>query len=387
MKVNHFQKTVKAIGFVLLSLIFVCGVHPNNQFAYASEPSSIHQQVMSFASDKNFDAALALLARQDINTQNSYNHRLLKARILSWDGKYTQAQKVFDGLLNEFPQNADVMLAAGNLEYYQGNLKQAEGIFLSVLALNPNYNDAKTGLENVRKAQAVNRPYKWRIDGGAGLSSFDETDLDNWNNQYLRAEYAPDAIAYHVSANRYKRFGESNIQFEGGIASAKRGDWDWGIVAGFTPDDSFRPETHYGARLGRKIDLENGPTVVATLNYRVDNYTTGEIHNIQPEVTAYFNNGARLTGRLINTVQKDAQDQTGWLVNGSYPVTDKWRLNGGLANAPETVNGTVITTKSVFGGVSYSATPSLDLHINIARDDREATYIRNAVNVGFTRKY
>jgi len=385
--VSGFKNTVKTISVLALGLIIAFGVYSEDQFAFASEQPSIHQQVISLASEKNFEAALSLLARQDINTQNSYSHRLLQGRILSWDGQYSRAQHVFDKLNHDFPQNADVLVATGSLEYYQGDLDKAEQTFLSVLALNPHYTDAKTGLENVSKAKAENRPYKWRIDGGTGLSTFDESNLDDWNNQYLRAEYAPGDVAYHVRANRYKRFGEKNVQFEGGIASANRGDWDWGVAAGFTPDAIFRPKTHYSGRVGRKFELETGPTVVATLHYRRDNYTEAKIHNISPEVTAYFQNGARLTGRLINTIQSEEKNQTGWLVNGSYPVTAKWKLNGGVARAPEAVDGIVITTKSLFGGVSYAVSSKLDLHINIARDNRENTYKRNAVNVGFTQKY
>ena len=293
----------------------------------------------------------------------------------------------------DFPGNDDVTFASGNLEYYQGNLKKADAIFTDILQRNPNYTDVAVARENVRKAQRTKRPYNWRIDGGAGLSSFDETDLNNWNNQYLRAEYAPDNVAYHAKVQNFRRFGQNNVQFEAGVADAKREDWDWGLAAGFTPSADFRPEFHIGGRVGRKIKLDNGPTLVTTLHYRYDQYTEAKIHNISPEVTAYFQNGSRLTGRVINTVQSNESDQTGWLVSGSYPVSKKWTLNGGYAKAPEAVDNPnaidslVVTTKSIFGGVSYAVSPQLDLHVNVVRDDRQDTYIRNAVNVGFTQKF
>lgn len=365
----------------------------DNQLAFASDQSSVHQNVMSFASNKNFDAALALLAQQDITAQNSYEHRILKGRVLSWAGQYKNAQVVIDDLRQEFPQNADVLLVAANLDYYQGNLKSAERNFRSVIAINPNYTDAQTGLENVQKAKRANRPYKWRIDGGASLSDFDESDLNDWNNQFVRAEYTPNDISYHGKVQHYRRFGQNNVQFEGGIADSKRGKWDWGVAAGFTPDADFRPEFHAGGRIGRKFELDHGPTVVTTLHYRYDEYTEASIHNITPEVTAYFKNGARLTGRVINTVQSEQDNQTGWLVSGSYPVSKKWSINGGYASAPEAVetpaleDSLVITTESIFGGVSYAVSPQLDLHVNVVRDDRENTYIRNEVNVGFTQKF
>ena len=333
------------------------------------------------------------MQQKPLSEQNSFNQRFLRARVLSWKGDYGQAQTALDRLKSDFPGNDDLNFASGNLEYYQGNLQNAETIFTDILTRNPNYTDVATALENVQKAKRAKRPHTWRIDGGAGFSTFGETDLENWNNQYLRVEYAPNNVAYHAQVQNYRRFGQNNVQFEGGIADSKRGKWDWGVAAGFTPDADFRPEFHAGGRIGRKFELDHGPTVVTTLHYRYDEYTEASIHNITPEVTAYFKNGARLTGRVINTVQSEQDNQTGWLVSGSYPVSKKWSINGGYASAPEAVetpaleDSLVITTESIFGGVSYAVSPQLDLHVNVVRDDRENTYIRNAVNVGFTQKF
>jgi len=388
----YFDKLKTALVVVCSIMLFMAWPSLSST-SHASEYANIDQKIQRLISAKNFDQALLLMSQKSVTEQNNFDNRFLKGRILSWKGDHRQARTVLDGLMRDYPLNDDIAFASGNLEYYRGNLNSAERIFTDVLARNPNYTDVATALETVRQARRVERPHKWRIDGGGGLSSFDETDLDNWNNQYLRVEYAPRDVAFHAKVQRYERFGGNNIQFEGGIASAKRGNWDWGLTAGFTPDASFRPETSIGGRIGRKFQLDNGPAVVTTLNYRYDQYTEAKIHNISPEVTAYFQNGARLTGRVINTVQSEQDDQSGWLVSGSYPVSKKWRLNGGYANAPEAVespNGLdslVVTTKSIFGGVTYAVSPQLDLHINIARDNREDTYIRNAVNVGFTQRY
>ena len=384
----HIVKTALVILFsVLLSVIYT------GQNAWASDLTIESQDIQSLITAKKFNQALDLMSQQSQEHQNTFDQRFLRARILSWKGDYNQARNILDALMVDYPLNDDVTFASGNLEYYQGNFKKADVIFTDILQRNPNYRDVAIARENVRKAQKPKRSYKWRIDGGLGLSSFDGSDLENWNNQYLRAEYTPNNVSYHARVQHYRQFGQNNVQFEGGLSDAKRGNWDWGVAAGFTPNADFRPEVHASGRIGRKIQLDNGPTVVTTLHYRYDQYTEAQIHNISPEVTAYFQNGARLTGRVINTVQSDQDDQTGWLVSGSYPVSKKWTLNGGFARAPEAVenptglDNLVVTTKSLFGGVTYAVTPQLDLHVNVVRDNREDTYIRNAVNVGFTQKY
>ena len=388
-----FQSFFKFWIIILFSTLLIVGGFGYGSTAAASDITAIDQKIQSSIAIKDFDQALELISQKTLVEQNTFDQRFLKARILSWKGDHRAARRALDTLMADFPGNDDVTFASGNLEYYQGNLKKADAIFTDILQRNPNYTDVAVARENVRKAQKAKRPYKWRIDGGAGLSLFDESDLENWNNQYLRAEYAPDNVAYHAKVQNYRRFEQNNVQFEAGIADAKREDWDWGLAAGFTPSADFRPEFHIGGRVGRKIKLDNGPTLVTTLHYRYDQYTEAKIHNISPEVTAYFQNGSRLTGRVINTVQSNESDQTGWLVSGSYPVSKKWTLNGGYAKAPEAVdnpnaiNSLVVTTKSIFGGVSYAVSPQLDLHVNVVRDDRQDTYIRNAVNVGFTQKF
>ncbi len=384
----HIVKTALVILFsVLLSVMYT------GQNAWASDLTLESQDIQSLITAKKFDQALDLMSQQSQGHQNTFDQRFLRARVLSWKGDHREARNALDALMADYPLNDDVTFASGNLEYYQGNFKKAETIFTDILQRNPNYTDVALARENVRKAQKAKRPYKWRIDGGASLSSFDESDLENWNNQFLRAEYTPDNISYHAQLQNYKRFGQNNVQFEGGIANSKSGNWDWGVAAGFTPNAEFRPEVHAGGRVGHKWQVDNGPTVVTTLHYRYDQFTEAKVHNISPEVTAYFQNGARLTGRVINTVQNNQDDQSGWLVSGSYPVSKNWTLNGGIARAPEAIedpagiDNLVVTTKSLFGGVTYAVTPQLDLHVNVVRDNREDTYIRNAVNVGFTQKY
>lgn len=372
------------IAFVLT---FLVSVFSFGQSAYAVDAPYSQKNVQALVEAQRFEEALSLMSQRDVATQNSYDHRFLKGRILSWKGDHRQAREVLNGLMSDYPGNDDVLLASGNLDYYQKKLSAAEDAFTSILSRNPGRSDVLRALENVRKAKRSRRPHTWRIDGGVGQSSFEESNLGNWDNQYLRAEYAPKDIAYHASANRYNRFGETNIQFEAGIASAKHGSWDWAAKAGFTPNGTLRPKTHFGGRIGRKVKLENGPAVVATVHYRYDKYTTAKIHNISPEVTTYFQNGARLSGRIIGTVHNLEEDKAGWMVSGSYPVSDKWKFNGGLAHAPEAINGVVITTKSIFGGATYEVSNGLDVHITLARDNRDESYIRNTVNVGFTQRF
>lgn len=351
--------------------------------------NEINARALELAGQKNFDKALSVLSQQSSDIASGYDHRFLKARILSWAGQYGAARVELDSLMAAYPDNPDLQLALGNLEYYQGRLGAAETQYSRVLSKFPNYQDARNGLENVRKAKdsaAANGQQTWRVDGNLGFSDFNQDDISKWDDQFLRVEYSPSTLAYHGSVQRYKRFGTTDIQFKAGIADAVRGGWDWGLEAGFTPNGTFRPELSLGLRGGRAIEMENGVVFYPNVIYRFDDYDTGSIQNIQPGLTTYLESGIVLSARLIATLQDAEKDQLGWLIDGRAPLTDRLQLRAGYADAPEAIDGLAISTQSLFGGLSYKVRDDLDVHVNLARDDRENSYVRNSANVGFTYK-
>lgn len=376
------MKTFALTRFVGATLLTAAFIVP----AGADEVSD---RAIALAGQQDFDQALLLLSEQDSGLKNSYDHRFAKARILSWDKQYGRAEAELSALIAEHPEDADLQLVMGNLKYYQSDLTAAQGYYQGVLDKFPNYTDASTGLENVRKArsaQAKAGKYRFRFDTAASISDFNQNAIDGWNSQSLRSEYKTDILAYHGALARYKRFGKTDIELGAGIADAVRGGWDWGLQAGFTPDADFRPKLSAGGRLGKTFETGQGPVLYPEISYRFDDYDTGAIHTIQPGVVSYFDNGFVLTGRLIATLADNRDDQIGVLASGLMPVTDRLNLNLGLANAPEAIDGVAITTKSVFGGATYSLSDGLDVFVNLSRDDRENSYVRNSVNVGITHK-
>jgi len=353
----------------------------------AASANEINARALDLAGQKQFDKALSVLSQQNAQLASGYDHRFLKARILSWAGQYGAARAELDSLMAAHPDDADLQLALGNLEYYQGRLKQAEVQYSRVLSRFPDYQDARNGLENVRRAKAeaaANGQETWRIDGNLGFSEFNQDDISEWNDQFLRLEYSPGTLAYHASVQRYERFGSTDVQIKAGIADAVRGGWDWGLEAGVTPSSIFRPELSLSARAGRAIDLANGTVLYPNVTYSYDDYDTGPIHNIQPGIVTYLDGGIVLTGRVIATFQDSEDDQIGWLIEGRVPVTERLQLRAGYADAPEAIDGLVISTQSLFGGLTYKVQDDLDVHVNVARDDREDVYVRNSANVGFT---
>ncbi len=375
--------------FIVIKKALIISAFAVLAFPDAAIANDINAQALELAGQKNFESALSVLGHQNAQLASGYEHRFLKARILSWAGKYGEARSELDSLMKSYPDNPDLQLALGNLEYYQGRLNAAEIEYGKVLRKFPNYQDARNGLDNVRKARAeaaANGQETWRIDSGLGFSDFDLDDISEWNEQYLRVEFSPDDLAYHASIQRYKRFGTTDLQLQAGIADAVRGGWDWGLEAGITPSGTFRPDWSLGARVGRAIELLDGTVFYPNVTYRLDDYDSGSLHNVQPGLVAYLDGGIVLSARAIATFQQNEEDQLGWLIEGRVPVSDRLQLRAGYANAPEAIDGVAISTQSLFGGVTFQVKENLDLHLNLARDDREESYVRKSASVGFTYK-
>ena len=104
------------------------------------------------AAEKQFDEALDVLSKLPTADQDHYEVVYLRARILSWAGRYLAAEQKFHRLMAKFPDNADLLLSYGYLQYYQGKSANAEKAFLGVLDIDPDYRDAQDGLKQARKA-------------------------------------------------------------------------------------------------------------------------------------------------------------------------------------------------------------------------------------------
>lgn len=358
-------------------------------WAHANTPEDISAEALALAGAEDHTAALSLIAAQPAEIRETYDVRFTRARILAWAGDHDGSAAAYEALMSDYPNNPDIQNGYGYLEYYRGNLDEAEKYFNLVLASYPGYADASKGINRVERARVdrIGPNHKWRIDVGAGLSSFDNGQQD-WNEQSLRVEYVPGSIAGYGSVTRYERFGLDDIQLLGGVRSNTKNDWDWEIGAGATPDADFRAELTGLARFGYKFDMGNENVLHGSLGYQIDDYAaTGQVHQITPQLIAYLNNGAVITARLIHVMQDGESDQTGFLASGLMPITPRLNVRAGYANAPEAVNGFAIDTESLFGGLSYRISNHTEVHGTYSRDDRMGVYIRDGFNVGLTQKY
>lgn len=355
----------------------------------ASWADDVQFEALKFAEQQNYDAALAILEVAEVQDQETLPRDLLKARLLSWAGRYSEAHELLCKLKSTYPDTPDIDVTFGNLFYYQGKLDPAGQHFANALQIDPAHGDAIAGQERVSKAKEARRiaNLKWRVDAGGSYSSFEDDAGEDWNEQYINVQRNTGDVAISVGANRYQRFGKTDTEVKIGVDDAKSGGLDWGAQVAVTPDADFRPKASVGGRVGGAIEVTDDIKAYLSLGYKYDQFEDNYVQSAQPELTTYFSNGLELTGKVIVTDQQNEELQTGYLVQGVYPIAETVRLKLGYADAPEVINGQAVNTKTYFGGVSFDINDTLTLHANAARQDRADNITRDDFSVGFTRKF
>ncbi len=107
---------------------------------------------MALSEEKQFDRALILLDNVLDADQDKYEVKFMRARLLSWSGHYAAADQQFTQLRQAYPDDADLMVSHAYVKFYSSQYYEAQSLFIQVLNMHPNYEDARMGLDRVKRA-------------------------------------------------------------------------------------------------------------------------------------------------------------------------------------------------------------------------------------------
>lgn len=296
------------------------------------------------------------------------------------------------------PRNADAQLQLGLSLLAAGRLDEAETTFRRTLAIAPDYEDARVGLARVHQRRgdlaaalaeldplpATNleaselraflsrseaTAYRSRLDVDGSHSMVDSKQPD-WRELSVRLGHnirADTEVAGLVEASN--RFGRSDVYVEGQYLRRLAGGHAVWLSFGGTPDADFRPKWQVGA--GASAKLSSGPmATVATIEARQARFAQGSVQTISPGVEQYLTGGHWLTARMINIIDENGDYSAGWLGRADIVVTDRLRLFGGAADAPDVSEGVVTRSFSLFGGAAMDVSERTQLRLSVNREDR-----------------
>lgn len=309
------------------------------------------------------------------------------------------------------PGNADAQLQLGLALLALDRLDEAEEAFRAVLAVAPNYADARVGLARIAhrrgdegaaraeldlvdpaypdaaalRAQLAQGPVggRWRLDLDGSYSAVAGGRAD-WQEVavQLRRELTP-ASAIAARTELARRFGETDVygelRFEHALSDRVRTYASFGG----TPGADFLPE--WQISLGGSARISDGGTAtVLTLDARQAQYASGDVQTISPGIEQYLADGRLwLTARWISIFDERGDHQSGQLARIDAMATENLRLFAGFSDAPDTSEGVVVDTQTVFGGAVLDLDEQYRLRLSLAREDRATGFDRTQVSLGF----
>lgn len=353
-------------------------------------------------------AALTLVAAQP--SQDPYEQGVAARHA----GDAARAVELLSQVVAAEPENSDAQLQLGLALMAAGRLEEAEAALRRTLALAPGYDDARialariaqrrgdpaTGLRELEPVNPANAKAarlrtslaaapeepsdRWQLDVEGNYSALDGGRSD-WREGSLQLRYqATPETAVSARLESSHRFGLDDtygeFRLDHRISPAA------GVYAalGATPNADFRPEWQVSA--GAAVRVRSGPeATVLTLDARQARYRAGDIQTLSPGIEQYVVGGrVWLTGRLINIFDEQGEHHLGWLARGDAQAAPRLRLFAGLSDAPDTSEGRVVDTFSVFGGLSLDVNGRTTFRLSLAHENREfgADRLQSGIGLG-----
>lgn len=312
---------------------------------------------------------------------------LALARVHAWQGDYQKSEQQVTEVLDQAPDLAAAHSMQGQLAFYRGDLSSAAGHYRDALKRAPGSQEARSGLERIRRARDEHSPWRFdltharsRVHVGDAEIDWQETNFGAARTFGGPAAKHPWTLTGHI--HRAVRAGDSATQFGlGGILplpphATLRAEAGGARGADFLPRSYWLVGGNWRLRQGGTL---LGPTSLdATVSRRT--YTDGTTDLLGPALEQSFliaEHGARLrtTLRLLEIRDSEGDWRTGYSLRLDSQLNRDWEIYGGYSVAYET-DGDLIGEKApevrtAFGGVAWQFAENQRLSCTRTRQARD----------------
>lgn len=347
--------------------------------AVGQAPDQLYRDGVAARQAGDNSRAVDLLARVVAAQPGNSDARLQHGLALLALGRLDEAEAAFRGVLAIAPDYADARIGLARIEQRRGNLAGAQAALAPIA---PGNSEADALRLQLARGPVAGANFKWRVDLDGSYSAL-TGNLPDWKEGALRVTHQADpGTAIGAGVEVARRFGITDVYGEVRLDRRVGDGGSFYVLVGATPKADFRPEWQVG--VGGGVRVRPGPTAtVLTLDARQAHYQVGDIQTLNPGIEQYLAGGrAWITARWINVFDEDGKHSSGWLARGDLLATDRLRIFAGAADAPDTSEGTVIDTFSLFGGFAYDVSDRTTLRASLAHEDRDTGYDRVQFGLG-----
>ncbi|MGN8114234.1 YaiO family outer membrane beta-barrel protein [Labrys sp. 22185] len=356
-----------------------------------------------------FDAALRI-------RPSLLDARLGKVRLALWQGDVALARTRVDAILADAPGNSEALVLAGRIAMLEGDHARAARVYQQVLAREPRNSEALVGFGDISRAEgdddaarqayrqalaiephsqdiaqrlAVPPPRKWRFDIGSEVSAL-TAGQGNWTDSIVGLSYRLTPSTTVSGKTRLAtRFGQTDLQVEGRVDHAFSSRFSAYALVAATPSADFLARYSVGTGASwQAVSRTNGVgPLFLNVDARYDDFADTRVTTISPWIQGYvFDGRLGLSARWVHARDDADTRADGYVLRADVVVTPRLSLFAGYADAPEISDGSLVPTRSVFGGAAYDLTDDLTLRASFAHERRRA-FDRNTFGLGLTARF
>lgn len=340
--------------------------------------------------------------------------RVERARLALWDGREAVAADELDAVLAAEADHAEALNLRVQVALRRGDMELAQRHLSRLLELEPDVPSVRLlaadaawlmGQGDTARDETLvawlhadgdrtwlepccDRMRRYRrtaLEVAAGGSRFQRLPVSDWREQRVQvSRRGAGRDDYWLRVQRLERFDARDHEFTLG-ASRVWSDAAWGwLELGGTPQADFRPD--WQLALGGEwaprggVDAVGRPTWTGRLT--LAEYDTGTVASATAGLRYWWTERTALGGSINLTRDEEADYDPGWQVRIDHRFAAGLRAYLGYADVADTVRGRTVSTRTWFGGLAVCLSPRLELFVDLNRDDRQGSYLREAISGG-----
>jgi len=391
------------------------------QAAWAQqETSDWEQQVREKVRLHQLDSALSLVNQQLQQNASDMEARGWRGRILAWQGQWASAETEYRRVLEQFPNDTEILCGLADVLLWQGKLKEALAVidhareldgtqaeillrrarilralqdaaearsqYQELLKLDPENQEAKTELAGV----ATENRHELRI--GSDGSSFNYTTPAEDEVLFLTSHWTP-RFTTTFNTGFYQRFGEvaGNVVGSGSFRITKS---DWLTLGGAVANhQTIIPENETFFEYGHGLRFSNRWVQGLEASYQQHWFWYQGAHVLTLSGTQLYYLPKEWTWTISVTGARSGFTNTGieWVPSGYSRLG--FPLYGNLSGNVTFANGTEdfaqidqigrFSARTYAGGLKYRIRPGQDITGYIARQDRSDGETQNSFGASY----
>ncbi len=368
--------------FLALGLLFLAP-------AGAGQVDEFYRAGVAARLEQRFDEAAGLLTRASRLQPANADIWVQLGFALSAAGRRQEARAAFEQAVLLAPAYADAHRGLARLAFWRGDLEEAGQLLATARGLDPRNEETALLERQVARARAAS-DRSWRLDLGASASDL-SGDLPSWKEGtvQLSRKVSPD-VRVAAAVRTAERFGAADSYFEARIdyrLNPKIRTW---LFAGSTPFADFLPVSALG--IGASAEAGHGqgwfgPSVLSG-EFAYYHYRGDDVIRINPAVQLYLLEGrAWVTLQIIATSSQIAGWSSGYVARGDLQLNDRLRIFAGYGDAPDLSDGEIISSRSLFGGMSIAISDRVSAVLSLTRTGLKGAYWRNEAGLGISVEF